>query len=190
MKRLLITIAIALLAGAAIAQPRRHAVAVPPDVAIPNAYSIPVDGPWLVEVIPTGGFTGSPGGGVRVESNGTLTIGQLSQSIGKTCTFKLTATEIDEVATLVRALRTDLWFSSYVPANENSRCCDMIVTKVRVKREEQVPSEPSSRQVAYSTEFLLLDLPYIPRDLIAVTRLLTDRSNPDSIISKYEPACR
>ena len=179
-------LALTLLAAFALqAQTRHRAVPSNPPVPMPAAYSTPtLDGPWLVEITTSGGFGGSGGQrDIRVESNGTLTVGAIA-SKGKQCQFSLTPDQTLDAFRVVLNARADLWFASYLPANETSRCCDLIYTDIHLERQERYPDGTLSQQ-RYSTEMIpQLNQPNIPLDLIGLYNAI------EKNFDKYNDQCR
>ena len=163
-------LALALLAAFAVqGQTRRRAVPSNPEVPLPSAYAVPtLDGPWLVEITTSGGFGGSGAQrDIRVESNGTLTVGAIAFK-GRTCQFHLTQEQLLEAFHAVLNARADLWFASYLPANDSSRCCDLLYTDIRMERQERDPNGNISHP-RYLTELIpSLNQPNIPLDLIGL----------------------
>ena len=184
MRRLILALTL-IAAVTASGQARHRGVPSNPLVPLPEAFSTPtLDGPWLVEITTSGGIGG--GGAqrdVRVESNGTLTVGAIAFR-GKQCQFHLTPDQLTEAFRVVLNARADLWYASFLPANDSSRCCDLIYTDVRLERQERNPNGDVV-QLRYLTEFIPgLYRQVLPQDLIGLYNAIEDN------FAKYNDQCK
>jgi hypothetical protein len=166
-------------------QPRHRAVPSNPPVAAPEPYSTPtVDGPWLIEITTSGGITG--GGAqrdIRVESNGKLTVGAIAMR-GRQCTFSLTPEQTLEAFRVVLNARADLWYASFLPANDSQRCCDLIYVNVHLERQERYPNG-GVFQTRYLTEFIpSVYRQVLPSDLVGLYQAI------EANFDKYNDQCR
>lgn len=166
-------------------QTRHRAVPSNPVIPQPEAYSTPtLDGPWLIEITSSGGFGGfGTKRDIRVESNGTLTVGQILAQ-GKTCRFQLTPAQIQEAFRVVLNARADLWYASFLPANESMRCCDLIDVNLRLERQERYP-DGGLFTARYVTEFI----PAIPRQILP-SDLIGLYQSIEQNFDKYNDQCR
>jgi len=76
--------------------------------------------PWNVEITTSGGFTGRGNGGIRIDSDGTITVTAFG---GGRCSFKATAEELKQFESVLAQARPEAWRESYAPEN---KCCDRI----------------------------------------------------------------
>jgi hypothetical protein len=166
-------------------QTRHRAVPSNPDVPPPAPFSTPtIDGPWLIEITTSGGFGGSGAQrDVRVDSNGTLTVGAIAAH-GKQCQFSLTPEQTQEAFRVVLNARADLWFASYLPANDALRCCDQFYTDVHMERQER-DRDGHLSQRRYLTELMpQLNQPNLPVDLLGLYNAIENN------FGKYNDQCR
>ena len=184
MRRLIFALSL-FAAFTAYGQTRHRGVPSNPPVPLPAPYSTPtLDGPWLVEITTTGGFGGSGAQrDVRVESNGTLTVGAIAAA-GKQCRFQLTQEQLTEAFRVVLNARSELWFASYLPADGSLICCDRIFPAIRLERQERDPSSGISQR-RYLTQLMPeLHQPNIPVDLLGLYNAIEDN------FGKYNDQCR
>lgn len=179
-------LALTLLAAIALqGQTRHRAVPSNPAVPQPEAFSTPtVDGPWLIEITSSGGITGGGNGrDIRVESNGTLTVGQIANK-GKQCQFQLTPAQTQEAFRVVFNARADLWYASFLPADGTLICCDRIYFNIDLRRQERYP-DGGLFQARYLTE-LLPGIPrqVLPSDLVGLYNAIEQN------FDKYNDQCR
>ena len=184
MRRLILALSL-IAAFTAFGQARHRGVPSNPLVPLPEAFSTPtLDGPWLIEITTSGGFGG--GGAqrdIRVESNGTLTVGAIAVR-GKQCQFHLTPDQLTEAFRVVLNARADLWFASYLPADGTASCCDRIYTDIRMERQERYPTGDLTQR-SYRTELMPeLHQPNIPVDLLGLYNAI------EGNFGKYNDQCR
>lgn len=185
-KATLIALALTLIAPVVHADSRDRAVRRQTATAPPPANRTVADGPWSVEIRTSGGISGGGVGDLKLSSDGHLAVGQFVQG-GKVCDFQLPAGEMSELAAAVKQLRSDLWFTCYIPADPWAACCDMIYTTVIVTRPEIDPWSGRVFTFRYETQ-LQQELPALPHDLVDLWSRLS--KGPESYLSRYLPLCR
>lgn len=166
-------------------QTRHRAVPASPAVPPPTPYLTPsLNGPWLVEITTTGGIGGfGAERDVRVESNGRLTVGLIAAN-GKQCRFELSQEQVLEAFRVVLNARAEFWFASYLPANVNGTCCDLIVTTIRMQRQE-LDSTGAVWTSTYKTDIMpSTNRPNFPLDLIGLYNVIENN------FDKYNDQCR
>ena len=72
-----------------------------------------VQRPWKLELATSGGLTGRGFGTIRMDSDGTATVGE--------CTSNITEEDLRRFDALLANAKPDAWRGSYVPEN---KCCD------------------------------------------------------------------
>lgn len=146
----------------ALADPGRQRASLPP----------PTD--WKIEISTTGGFTGAGGGGLTLSSNGTLVITMINK---KSCTYQLTASELQMVSSAIAAASPASWLECYSLANVNTHCCDLITTTMSL-------SQRGGRDV-YIVSWLTGTPPF-PADLQNLVDVLR---GPAGIDARYRQLC-
>ena len=177
MRKILFAFVMIAVAGSLAAQTRQRVV--------PRGVAGVVDGPWSVELVSTGGFTGAGSGDIRISSDGKLVVGHFVQG-GKTCDFLLPQGELASIEQTVRSLRAGTWVSSYIPADTRALCCDLIVVNLTLTRTEQDIGSTRPVLVTYKTQFIS-SASNLPGDLDGLRALLA--GNPDSYLTRYRRLC-
>ena len=91
------------------------------------------------------GIAGIGNGDMRLDSTGKIEVGQFT-TYGKQCRYTLTQAEIADVAQLVRDARADLWYSSFLPADQRAwsiMSCRYLATGLEAR--PRLPDRPFNR---------------------------------------------
>ena len=156
---------------------------------MPPPAATAVEGDWSIEITTSGGIAGSGFGNMRADSTGKLVV-EASIPNKTHCEYTMTPTELADVGALVRSLRADLWYSSYLPADQRAWCCDMFFVEVQLQRQERNATTGALETVLYKTQFINEQMLPIARDLRSAVRQLWSSTDPESLLNKYLLPCR
>lgn len=78
-----------------------------------SSTSTGVQRPWKLDLATSGGLTGRGMGTIRMDSDGTATVGE--------CTSNITDEDLQRFDALLANAKPETWRESYVPEN---KCCD------------------------------------------------------------------
>jgi hypothetical protein len=128
---------------------------------------------WDIQLVTTGGFTGSGAGGIIVRSDGTAELldrSRTGQDPSQTaaCRVRLSPPELMELAEGVRLANPAAWRDRYVLPSNPHGCCDMLGYQLTLQRTQA--EKPERVQTFWFDD----GVAQLPPDLAAVrTRLNT-----------------